>query len=145
MKSKQVPDVSANDTVGAAASTAASDNFDNRPTPVVLAAVLLVLSSFMSVCMRITPSGQLAGSSLWLLTIPASLLLAWGLWRLQRWAYWLMLGAIVFGLGQNLWRIFFAPEQLGLVYPLARLAALGAWTWYWQKPTVRHAFGLKPR
>lgn len=116
------------------------DEDDRRPTPVVWAAVLLVLGSVVSLCARVSPYGRFDGSLLWLLTVPGSLLLAWGLWSLHRWAYWVMAALIVFGLGQNLWRIFVMPEQLGVVYPAVRLVVLGIWAWYWRRPQVRRAF-----
>ncbi|MEZ4727476.1 MAG: hypothetical protein R3E79_10110 [Caldilineaceae bacterium] len=51
------------------------------------------------------------------------------MWSLRRWAYWVMAALIVFDLGQNLWRIFVVPEQLGVVYPALRLVVLGIWAW----------------
>ena len=119
------------------------DKDELRPTPVVVAAVLLVLGSGLNICGRVSPMGTFDGSLLWLLLIPASLLLAWGLWSLHRWAWWAMAALILFALGQNLGRLVLTPEHIGVLYPLLRLLVLGAWGWYWVRPTTRAAFARR--
>ncbi len=122
----------------------APDQDELRPTPVVLAAVLLVLGSGLNICGRISPMGTFDGSLLWLLLLPASLLVAWGLWSLHRWAWWAMVALILIAVGQNLWRLLLLPERTDLVYPLLRLLALGAWGCYWARASTRAAFARRP-
>ena len=112
-----------------------------RPTGMVWAVVLIVLGSLFGLFTRLMALPMTTASAPWLILHGASIVVAWGLWRLQRWAYWCLLAAVAMGIGQNLWRLLVTPETFGVVYPTLWLAMLGVWGWYSWQPHVRQAFG----
>ena len=112
-----------------------------RPTGIVWAVVLILLGSLLGLFMRLTALPLTTESAPWIALHGASIVVAWGLWRLKHWAYWCLLAAVAVGMGQNLWRLLVTPETFGVVYPTLRLAMLGFWGWYSWRPHVRQAFG----
>ncbi len=125
-----------------AASTAAAIRLPvERPTGIVWAVVLISLGSLLGLFVRLTALPLTTESVPWIALHVASIVVAWGLWHLKRWAYWCLLAAVAVGMGQNLWRLLVTPETFGVMYPMLRLVMLGFWGWYSWRPYVRQAFG----
>ena len=125
-----------------AASTAAAVRLPvERPTGMVWAVVLISLGSLLGLFVRLTALPLTTESVPWIALHVASIVVAWGLWHLKRWAYWCLLAAVAVGMGQNLWRLLVTPETFGVMYPMLRLAMLGFWGWYSWRSHVRQAFG----
>lgn len=63
-----------------------------RPTGIVWAVVLIILGSLLGLFVRLTALPLTTESVPWIALHGASIVVAWGLWHLKRWAYWCLLG-----------------------------------------------------
>jgi lysylphosphatidylglycerol synthetase-like protein (DUF2156 family) len=111
-----------------------------RPTGVTIAAALLVLTGVAGVVVRGQSADVEVLSAIWLIAHIASLVIAIGLWKLKRWAYWLFIAFVIGGVVVTIARLAMALSELGPGYHLLRIVIMGAWLAYFSRWQVRGAF-----
>jgi bacteriorhodopsin len=111
-----------------------------RPGGVTFAAVLLLLSGLVGGTARALSLPD-PGAAVWLVVHIASLILAVGLLKLRRWAYWLFLVSASAGIVLSLARLVGTAEaSLGPTYQFVRILIMVAWIVYFRSWRVRAAF-----
>ena len=120
--------------------TGSEDKSRLRPAGVTFAAVLVFLSSLVSFVVRLVTLDLDMSSVLWVAIHVCGLVVATGLWRVKRWAYWSIVALIIVAIVLQLARLLVIGSALGPVFSVARLVVLALWLWYFALNGVRRAF-----
>jgi hypothetical protein len=111
-----------------------------RPVGVTVAAALIAFIGIVSVFARLRGADWNLLSAVWLVVHVTSLAVAFGLWAIKRWAYWLFIAFVVGGVVVTVTRLVSQGSSHGPGYHLLRLGIMAAWLVYFSRWQVRGAF-----
>ena len=107
---------------------------------VTVAAALIAFIGIVSIVARVRGADFSLLSAVWLVAHVTSLAIAFGLWALKRWAYWLFIAFVVGGVVVTLTRLVPAASSHGPGYHLLRMGIMAAWLVYFSRWQIRAAF-----
>ena len=113
-----------------------------RPLGVTIAASLMILSALLSTAVFVAVRSSVTLPAYYWLFPVISVIVATGLLRVSKWAYFALLALVVGSVALTSYRMFVAEPTFGTLGSAIRLLIGGFWGWYFLRPQVRVAFGV---